>query len=172
VDPHQRARRRARQWYLHLFDSTQPDLNWHSPDVAAYFDDVVRFLVRSRGRWLPRGRRARMAKSAELVDVEPGADAHPAWDQPAVHDIIRRWRVIGDATAEDVRYWVGEVWVTDEGLGPLSAARRVSSGICLRPLGAAMARAVRCAQPSSDRSCSLARARPQRGLCPITTYTD
>lgn len=30
------------QWYLHSFDSTQPDFNWESPDVAEMFDNVLR----------------------------------------------------------------------------------------------------------------------------------
>ena len=104
------------QWYLHLFDSSQPDLNWASPDVVQHFDDVLRF-------WFGRGVAGfrvdvahGMAKAPELVDVVPGADGHPAWDQPGVHDIVRRWRGIGDAAPDGERYWVGEVWVTDAAL--------------------------------------------------------
>ena len=36
------------QWYLHLFDATQPDLNWENEEVRAEFDDIFRF-------WLGRG---------------------------------------------------------------------------------------------------------------------
>ena len=36
------------QWYLHLFDPAQPDLNWRHPEVRAEFEDVLRF-------WLDRG---------------------------------------------------------------------------------------------------------------------
>ena len=36
------------QWYLHLFDTTQPDLDWRNPEVPAMFEDVLRF-------WLDRG---------------------------------------------------------------------------------------------------------------------
>ena len=36
------------QWYLHLFDRKQPDLNWDHPEVRAEFEDVLRF-------WLDRG---------------------------------------------------------------------------------------------------------------------
>jgi len=36
------------EWYLHLFDSRQPDLNWEHPEVRAEFEDVLRF-------WLDRG---------------------------------------------------------------------------------------------------------------------
>ncbi|AEI11784.1 glycoside hydrolase family 13 protein [Cellulomonas gilvus] len=36
------------EWYLHLFDTRQPDLNWEHPEVRAEFEDVLRF-------WLDRG---------------------------------------------------------------------------------------------------------------------
>ena len=36
------------QWYLHLFDPTQPDLDWRNPEVGDMFEDVLRF-------WLDRG---------------------------------------------------------------------------------------------------------------------
>ncbi|WMY78962.1 alpha-amylase family glycosyl hydrolase [Citricoccus sp. I39-566] len=35
-------------WYLHLFDTSQPDLNWQNPEVAEEFEDILRF-------WLDRG---------------------------------------------------------------------------------------------------------------------
>ena len=31
------------QWYLHLFDSSQPDLNWANPKVQEAFEDILRF---------------------------------------------------------------------------------------------------------------------------------
>ena len=37
-----------REWYLHLFDTSQPDLDWRNPEVPAMFEDVLRF-------WLDRG---------------------------------------------------------------------------------------------------------------------
>lgn len=36
------------QWYLHIFDESQPDLNWENPWVRAQFLDVLRF-------WLDKG---------------------------------------------------------------------------------------------------------------------
>src|ERR1700760_1168092 len=36
------------QWYLHLFDVSQPDLNWANPVVRAEFVAIIRF-------WLDRG---------------------------------------------------------------------------------------------------------------------
>jgi alpha-glucosidase len=113
------------QWYLHLFDTTQPDLDWTHPDVVALFDDVLRF-------WLDRGvdgfrvdvahglvkepqlrdqvvtpaERA-AAESAEMLDV-PYAD-EPMWDQPGVHDIYRRWHHILTEYDGD-RIGVAEAW--------------------------------------------------------------
>ena len=36
------------QWYLHIFDSKQPDFNWEHPEVRAEFESILRF-------WLDRG---------------------------------------------------------------------------------------------------------------------
>ena len=33
------------QFYLHLFDSTQPDLNWENPEVNADFEQTLRFWI-------------------------------------------------------------------------------------------------------------------------------
>ncbi|WP_243891599.1 alpha-amylase family glycosyl hydrolase, partial [Dermatophilus congolensis] len=35
-------------WYLHLFDSAQPDLNWNNPHVHAEFESILRY-------WCDRG---------------------------------------------------------------------------------------------------------------------
>jgi alpha-glucosidase len=40
-----RADRTPGQWYLHLFDSTQPDLNWTNPDVHADALETLRFWL-------------------------------------------------------------------------------------------------------------------------------
>ena len=31
------------QWYLHIFDKSQPDFNWENPEVMEEFDSVLRF---------------------------------------------------------------------------------------------------------------------------------
>ncbi|TPX00033.1 alpha-glucosidase, partial [Schumannella luteola] len=31
------------QWYLHLFDAKQPDLNWNHPDVRREHEEILRF---------------------------------------------------------------------------------------------------------------------------------
>lgn len=122
------------EWYLHLFDSTQPDLDWRNPEVGDMFESVLRF-------WLDRGVdgfRVDVAhglyKEASLRDQEveegatpssesqesqgPGGGAsmvertlrdEPMWDQPEVHEVYRRWRrVLDDYSPE--RMMVAEAW--------------------------------------------------------------
>lgn len=106
-------------WYLHLFDSTQPDLNWENEEVRAEFRDILRF-------WFDRGVDGfridvahGMAKEPGLPDYdyaegEPellGDQPHaPFWDQDAVHDIYREWRKVADEY-DPPRVFCGETWV-------------------------------------------------------------
>lgn len=110
------------QWYLHLFDPEQPDLNWDDTDVGDEFESVLRF-------WLDRGVdgfRVDVAhglfKESGLPDIE-GITAtgetlddtmsqwdRPYWDQPGVHDVYRRWRQVLDSYPGD-RMMIGEAWV-------------------------------------------------------------
>jgi len=111
---------RPGQWYLHLFDAGQPDLNWDNPQVRAEFRDILRF-------WLDRGVDGfrvdvahGLVKHADLPDWHyPGEPASgalvtgprpPMWDQEAVHDIYREWRSIVDSYPGD-RILVAEAWV-------------------------------------------------------------
>ena len=123
------------EWYLHLFDTSQPDLDWRNPEVRAMFEGVLRF-------WLDRGVdgfRVDVAhgllKVADLRDQRgesrhPGPDDEPAqgggmiersqhaqhdepmWDQPEVHDVYRAWhRVL--ASYDGDRMAVAEAWAPD-----------------------------------------------------------
>ena len=105
------------QWYLHLFDASQPDWNWRDPRVPAMFLDILRF-------WLDRGIggfRVDVAhglfKDPDLADVadatltnRPSAYYHRA----EVHEVYRTWRALLDSYPADVfpgaRTAVGEVW--------------------------------------------------------------
>ncbi|MFT4265416.1 MAG: glycoside hydrolase family 13 protein [Nocardioides sp.] len=101
------------EWYLHLFDASQPDLDWHDPQVAAMFEDVLRFwldrgvdgfrvdvahgLVKADGlpdQVMPDGG-PQTTEPSELV--ARGITEAPMWDQPGVHEIYRRWRTILDS---------------------------------------------------------------------------
>ncbi|MEV0808148.1 glycoside hydrolase family 13 protein [Micromonospora sp. NPDC050200] len=110
------------QWYLHLFDPAQPDLNWRHPEVRAEFEDVLRF-------WLDRGVDGfridvahGMIKAEGLPDVGfssmttgqrqselLGKGALPYFDQDEVHEIYRAWRPILDSYPGG-RMAVAEAW--------------------------------------------------------------
>jgi alpha-glucosidase len=103
------------QWYLHSFDPSQPDFNWRNPEVAEYFDGVLRF-------WFDRGVDGMridvahmLVKHADLPDWAYPADGSAGYNehaqnQPEVHEILRRWRRLADAYGRDLTL-VGEVWV-------------------------------------------------------------
>ena len=105
------------QWYLHLFDTSQPDWDWRNPDVPALFEDVIRF-------WLDRG------VAGLRVDVAHGIFKDPALPdltgpralnapsayrhRPELQPLYRSWRAILDSYPDDgfpgSRTAVGEVW--------------------------------------------------------------
>jgi alpha-glucosidase len=116
------------QWYLHLFDRSQPDLDWENPWVRDQFRGVLRF-------WLDRGVDGfrvdvahGMVKAAGLPDYTPPADAGsmggglgdeiesgeaqlpPYFGQDGVHEIYRDWRLVLDEYEGD-RALVAEAWV-------------------------------------------------------------
>ncbi|WP_093605333.1 glycoside hydrolase family 13 protein [Lentzea waywayandensis] len=102
------------QWYLHLFDSSQPDFDWRHPDVAAMFERVLRF-------WLDRGVAAiridmanTLYKDAGLPDLSEDAATRPYYHQPEIHALYRSWRAILDSySAEEFpgpRGAVAEIW--------------------------------------------------------------
>ena len=109
-------------WYLHLFDDTQPDVNWEHPDIAEEFDSTLRFwmdrgidgfridvahgLIKLAGYPDDEGESEVRDADGGLLDVAP----RPYWDQPGVHEIYRRWRAIADEY-EPARIFVGEIWV-------------------------------------------------------------
>lgn len=108
------------QWYLHLFDTSQPDFDWTNPEVREELEDVLRF-------WLDRGVdgfRIDVAHGLVKADGLPDSDFDqsteptglaPMWDQPGVHDIYRSWRKITDSYAvegQDAdRILCAEAWV-------------------------------------------------------------
>ncbi|GGF04035.1 glycoside hydrolase family 13 protein [Mycetocola zhadangensis] len=124
----------AGQWYLHLFDSSQPDFDWTNDEVRAMFRDVLRF-------WLDRGVDGfrvdvahGMIKADGLPDytppaeggsmggttplgLEPGIDdfedidgGAPYWGQEGVHDIYRDWHRLLEEYEGD-RVLCAEAWV-------------------------------------------------------------
>ena len=107
------------QWYLHIFDATQPDFDWTNEEVREEFRSILRF-------WLDRGVDGfrvdvahGMIKAEGLPDYVPptdsdsmggGEDAVPYWGQDGVHDIYRDWHEVLAAYAGD-RALAGEAWL-------------------------------------------------------------
>ena len=108
------------QWFVHLFDSSQPDLNWANPAVQQEFEEILKF-------WLDRGvdgfrvdQPHAMAKAKGLPDhpyvKEAGAgfiegrENPPMWFQDEVHEVFRKWRKILESYPGD-RAMCGEAYV-------------------------------------------------------------
>jgi alpha-glucosidase len=125
------------QWYLHLFDSSQPDLNWTNPDVIEDFHETLRF-------WLDLGvdgfrvdvafGLAKDMTYADAADPDavleairlvvrelPPEGTHPEdivsnsayLDRDEVLDVYRGWREILDSYDGD-RMAVAEAWLRPE----------------------------------------------------------
>ena len=107
------------QWYLHLFDSSQPDFDWSNPEVHDEFRRILRF-------WLDRGVDGfrvdvahGLVKTDGLPDHLPPVDADsmggsdedvPYWGQEGVHEIYRDWnRVLAEYDGD--RALCAEAWL-------------------------------------------------------------
>lgn len=107
------------QWYLHIFDATQPDFDWNNEEVREEFRSILRF-------WLDRGVDGfrvdvahGMIKAEGLPDYTPPSDADsmgggesnvPYWGQDGVHDIYRDWHQVL-AEYDGDRALCGEAWM-------------------------------------------------------------
>jgi alpha-glucosidase len=105
------------QWYLHIFDVEQPDLNWDNPEVFDDLEKTLRF-------WLERGVDGfridvahGMAKPPGLPDTDVEMrprmlnEGDPRFNHPNVHAIHRNIRRVMNDYPEAVT--IGEVWVFD-----------------------------------------------------------
>ena len=106
------------QWYLHLFDTSQPDFDWANPEVQDEFRGILRF-------WLDRGVDGfrvdvahGLVKTDGLPDHLPPVDADsmgghdeaPYWGQDGVHEIYRDWhRVLAEYDGD--RALCAEAWL-------------------------------------------------------------
>lgn len=110
-------------WYLHLFDSTQPDLNWENAEVKAEFEKILRY-------WFDRGidgfridvahglvKDAGYPDNNVYTQMVAGTKSeypteYPQWDRPAVHQIYQAWRKVADEYSPG-KVFCAEAWVTD-----------------------------------------------------------
>jgi alpha-glucosidase len=124
------------QWYLHLFDASQPDLDWQNPWVREQFRDILRFwldrgvdgfrvdvahgMIKAHGLpdFTPDPSGGSMGGSAPTdgVSLEPGISdvedqpTAPFWAQDGVHEIFRDWHELLAEYPGD-RVLCAEAWV-------------------------------------------------------------
>ncbi|MBV9230820.1 MAG: DUF3459 domain-containing protein [Chloroflexi bacterium] len=117
---------RTGQYYLHMYDVKQPDLNWRNPRVREAMYAVLRF-------WLERGIDGFRVDALEvLLKDEQFRDnpANPAWrpgdlprerlieryvvDQPGMHQIMREMRSLTKSYGD--RVLIGELYLPVERL--------------------------------------------------------
>ncbi|AMB59661.1 glycoside hydrolase family 13 protein [Microterricola viridarii] len=120
------------QWYLHLFDSSQPDFDWSNDEVREMFRDVLRFwldrgvdgfrvdvahgLVKADGLpdYTPPAEGGSMGGAAGIEGLNEGAldelPSAPYWAQDGVHEIYRDWRALLNEYEGD-RILAAEAWV-------------------------------------------------------------
>jgi alpha-glucosidase len=115
------------EYYLNQFLPTQPDLNWWNEGVRERFDDILLF-------WFDRGVAGfridvchAIVKDRELRDDPPVTPLdHPklqarkvkpvySSNRPEVHDVLRRWRSLADASGAggSSPVLVGETYVLE-----------------------------------------------------------
>jgi alpha-glucosidase len=130
------------QYYLHLFDTSQPDLNWNNPQVHEDFEKTLRFwielgidgfridvahgLVKEdvlKNHPDPQG-----LSNALRLDVAMDTEKRnellvsvPYFDRQGVHEIYRKWRKIFDSYPNREIMAVAEAWVHP----PINATRYV-----------------------------------------------
>lgn len=96
------------QWFLHLFDSSQPDFNWEHREVKDDFLKTLRF-------WADRGVAGFRVDVAHGLTKDMDIDInhkdqhalwiekmkngqhaldHPLWDREEVHEIYKEWRQV------------------------------------------------------------------------------
>lgn len=122
------------QWYLHLFDSSQPDFDWTNAEVREEFRSILRFwldrgvdgfrvdvahgMIKADGLpdFTPPAEGGSMGGAATSgvplepeISAEPG-DSAPYWGQDGVHEIYRDWRALLDEYPDD-RVLAAEAWV-------------------------------------------------------------
>lgn len=120
------------QWYLHLFDSSQADLNWENNEVKRDFEKTLRFWLEKgvdgfridvahglvKDKILQDHRDPEGLTRALRLDVsdmprderESLLSDVPFFDREGVHEIYRNWRRIFDSYSGQ-RMSVAEAWV-------------------------------------------------------------
>ncbi|SFL06929.1 oligo-1,6-glucosidase [Halogranum rubrum] len=119
------------EWYLHLFDVKQPDLNWENEDVREEVFSMMEW-------WLEKGIDGFRMDVINLISKPPSVTEHnppepdgfdATFDGPKIHeyvgemgervlsdDLLTVGEVVGDVSMDDARQYVGR---DGDGLGML-----------------------------------------------------
>jgi len=109
----------TKYWYLHIFDSSQPDVNWENVEVRAEFENILKF-------WFDLGIDGfridvahGLMKDQRFPDIDYDSIPEqellgepivtPFWDQDGVHEVYRSWRKLAD-NYDPPRIFCGETW--------------------------------------------------------------
>jgi len=119
------------QYYLHLFDSSQPDLNWENPEVDEDFKETISFWVKMgvdgfridvahglvKENILADHHDPQGLSDALRIDVDMEIEKReallasvPFFDRTGVHEIYRSWRKHFDSFDKPIMA-VAEAWV-------------------------------------------------------------
>ena len=127
-------------WYLHIFDTSQPDWNWENPRVHELFQDVLRFWLDrgadgfrvdvAHGMVKPEGLPDAEVNAEGLIDI-PEGEVPVYFDNDGVLEIYREWRPILDSYERE-RMMVLEAWIPEHRLplyiGPEEAHQSFNFG--------------------------------------------
>lgn len=124
------------QFYLHMFDESQPDLNWDNREVRDDFLKTLRFwgdrgvsgfridvahaCVKSLPDVLPPWSEVQQM-SRDMIAGTLAPNAHPMYDRDAVFDVYREWRTVFNEYNPPLTA-VAEAWVSSR-RKPLYAAK-------------------------------------------------
>ena len=113
------------QWYLHLFDKAQPDVNWKNPDIHEEFKKTLRFwsdhgtdgfridVAHGLAKDLESKPLEELGREYSVVGVLNHDFSHPLFDRREVHDIYREWRKVFNEY-DPPAFAVAEAWVPPE----------------------------------------------------------
>jgi len=124
------------EWYLHMFDVEQPDLNHDHPEVAADAEATLRF-------WLDRGVDGVRFDAAGAISKDPdypelpagwqAGDPAPYSDREPAHDMYRRWaRVLAEYPGD--RLGCAETWGGPSVLATYLRADELGQAFAMDPL--------------------------------------
>ncbi|WRS29915.1 alpha-amylase family glycosyl hydrolase [Actinomycetaceae bacterium MB13-C1-2] len=109
------------QWYLHMFASEQPDLNWENREVRDEFLDILKFWA-DRGvdgfridvaNALAKDLSEPLPTLAEIKAMPTNMGVHPFYDRDEVQDIYVEWRELFNRY-DPPRTAVAEAWVDSD----------------------------------------------------------